>query len=98
MAKTLEQHIEEVTEEVELQKPMMITINGEQQEMTDADYEWHIQVNAQARYDEEVNGYKYARQSEYPAIEDQLDEIFHTGLDGWKETIQAVKDKYPKPE
>lgn len=98
MAKTLEEYIEEVTAEVEEQKPMTITINGEQKEMTDADYEWHIQVNAQARYDQEVNGYKYSRQAEYPAIEDQLDDIFWNGLDAWKENIQAIKDKYPKPE
>ena len=36
------------------------------------------------------------RQAEYPAITDQLDTIFHQGLDAWKAQIQAVKDKYPK--
>lgn len=36
------------------------------------------------------------RQAEYPTIADQLDTIFHEGLDAWKEQIQAVKDKYPK--
>ena len=40
--------------------------------------------------------YKYQRAKEYPAITDQLDTIFHDGLDAWKEKIQAVKDKYPK--
>jgi hypothetical protein len=40
--------------------------------------------------------YKYQRAAEYPAITDQLDTIFHEGLDAWKEQIQAVKDKYPK--
>lgn len=40
--------------------------------------------------------YKYKRAAEYPSIADQLDKIFHDGIDGWKETIQAVKDKYPK--
>lgn len=40
--------------------------------------------------------YKYQRAAEYPSIADQLDKIFHDGIDGWKETIQAVKDKYPK--
>ena len=32
----------------------------------------------------------------YPSIPDQLDDIFHNGLDGWKATIQETKDKYPK--
>lgn len=40
--------------------------------------------------------YKYQRAAEYPSIVDQLDKIFHDGIDEWKETIQAVKDKYPK--
>ena len=40
--------------------------------------------------------YKYQRAAEYPSIADQLDKIFHDGIDEWKETIQAIKDKYPK--
>jgi hypothetical protein len=40
--------------------------------------------------------YKFQRAAEYPSIVDQLDKIFHDGIDEWKETIQAVKDKYPK--
>lgn len=41
--------------------------------------------------------YKFQRAAEYPSIVEQLDKIFHDGIDEWKETIQAVKDKYPKP-
>jgi hypothetical protein len=40
--------------------------------------------------------YKLDRKKEYPSIVDQLDDIYHNGIDGWKETIKAVKDKYPK--
>jgi hypothetical protein len=40
--------------------------------------------------------YKTKRQAEYPSFADQLDTIFHDGLDAWKSQIQAVKDKYPK--
>jgi len=36
------------------------------------------------------------RRKEYPSIVDQLDDIYHNGVDGWKTTIKAVKDKYPK--
>jgi hypothetical protein len=36
------------------------------------------------------------RRKEYPSIVDQLDDIYHNGIDGWKATIKAVKDKYPK--
>ena len=43
--------------------------------------------------------YARNRKEEYPPIEDQLDYIFHNGVDKWKEDIvQPVKDKYPKPE
>ncbi len=36
------------------------------------------------------------RQAEYPSIADQLDDIYHNGVDEWKKTIKAIKDKYPK--
>ena len=36
------------------------------------------------------------RQKEYPSIIDQLDDIYHNGIDGWKATIKVTKDKYPK--
>ena len=32
--------------------------------------------------------YQRDRATEYPAIADQLDDIFHNGIDGWKATIQ----------
>ena len=42
------------------------------------------------------NEYQRDRALEYPSIADQLDDIFHHGIDGWKTTIQVTKDKYPK--
>ena len=52
----------------------------------------------QARLQAEYDAKEYARDRalEYPSIPDQLDDIFHNGLDGWKATIQTTKDKYPK--
>ena len=41
--------------------------------------------------------YADKRKEDYPDIEDQLDDIYHNGIDGWKATIKATKDKYPKP-
>ena len=40
--------------------------------------------------------YQRDRQEEYPDIVDQLDDLYHNGIDGWKSTIKAIKDKYPK--
>ena len=41
--------------------------------------------------------YKYQRVAEYPSITDQLDYIYHNGIDAWKtDMIDPVKAKYPK--
>ena len=40
--------------------------------------------------------YQRDRVEAYPSIADQLDDLYHNGIDGWKTTIKAVKDKYPK--
>lgn len=40
--------------------------------------------------------YADKRKAEYPEIGEQLDDIYHNGIDGWKSTIKAIKDKYPK--
>jgi len=47
----------------------------------------------QAQYD----ALQYQRDRIYPLIGDQLDEIYHNGIDEWKKTIKAVKDAHPKP-
>ena len=48
-------------------------------------------------WDLENDSYKSQRKAEYPSIEDQLDDIYHNGIDAWKATIKVTKDKYPKP-
>tara|TARA_Y100001949_G_C15804160_1_gene250583 strand:- start:44 stop:343 length:300 start_codon:yes stop_codon:yes gene_type:complete len=49
-----------------------------------------IQWDAEAYYRERSNA--------YPKIADQLDEIYHNGIDSWKALVKQTKDKYPKPE
>ena len=36
------------------------------------------------------------RANDYPSMADQLDDIYHNGIDAWKATIKTTKDKYPK--
>ena len=48
----------------------------------------------QSSYD--AKQYSRDRASEYPTIADQLDDIYHNGIDAWKATIKVTKDKYPK--
>ena len=55
-----------------------------------------VQKVAELEYQEEVNEYQKQRAREYPSYADQFDQIYHEGVDAWKATVQAVKDKYPK--
>jgi len=41
--------------------------------------------------------YKQQRAQAYPSMADQLDTIYHEGIDAWKAQIAAVKQEYPKP-
>ena len=54
---------------------------------------------ARVTLDAEYAALEYSRNraAEYPGIEDQLDDIYHNGIDAWKATIKTIKDKYPKP-
>jgi hypothetical protein len=36
------------------------------------------------------------RRNEYGTVIDQLDEIYHEGLDSWKARLANIKAKYPK--
>ena len=45
-----------------------------------------------------VTTYTESRRIEYPSVEDQLDKIYHSGIDAWKADIKAIKDKYPKTQ
>jgi len=56
------------------------------------------EINVKANEIKNREEYKFNRKNEYPSIKDQLDDIYHNGIDGWKATIKAVKDKYPKEE
>jgi hypothetical protein len=48
----------------------------------------------QAEYD--AKEYQRNRATEYPPIAEQLDDIYHNGIDAWKLTIKTIKEKYPK--
>ena len=54
---------------------------------------------ARAAIDAEYAALDYSRNraAEYPSVVDQLDLIYHSGIDAWKAKIKETKDKYPKP-
>ena len=62
---------------------------------TDAEIEtaW---VKMQADYNALAYARNRASTTGYPSIPDQLDEIYHNGIDSWKALIKVTKDKYPK--
>ena len=53
-----------------------------------------------AANDEAKQARKYIenRKKEYPSIEQQLDIIYHSGIESWKDEIKKIKDKHPKPD
>lgn len=50
-----------------------------------------IQAAAQA-----ARTYAEKRAAAYPSIADQLDLLYHGGMDAWKAAITAVKEEFPK--
>ena len=92
----VEDYIAQATSDIEAEKPIKKFVDGVESELTDAEYDIKINKLATVLDDEAQNGYKRKRALDYPSIPDQLDDIFHNGLDAWKATIQETKDKYPK--
>ena len=74
-------------------------VNNVVMDLTPEEEQEKINREAEAaieKADYDAKEYQRKRQAEYPRIEDQLDEIYHSGIDAWKATIKATKDKYPK--
>ena len=74
-----------------------ITGLGNVQFTPEEEAEADAQALAVAEY-RRLNEYKDKRQLAYPSYADQLDTIYHQGLDAWKAEIKKVKDQFPKPE
>jgi len=100
---TLEEFQEQARADIEAKKTsnggdgMYKTVNNVRMEFSEEDYEQAILDNAKYNYEEQEYAYIDARRIAYPSIEDQLDEIYHNGIDSWKAIIQQVKDENPKP-
>jgi len=65
-------------------------------EQTQPTQEEIVQKIAEIEYTEEVEAYREVRAKTYPVMSEQLDKIFHEGIDAWKADIQAIKDAHPK--
>ena len=59
--------------------------------------EWIDAGNTPTPYVEPEVHYVDKRRTAYGSIGDQLDKIYHEGIDAWKnDMIKPIKDKYPK--
>lgn len=74
--------------------PSVVTIRGDVAYDQNENIVEYNEATVQAYID--ANAYKGLRQAEYPSIPDQLDTLYHSGLDAWKAQIKTVKDKFPK--
>ena len=72
-------------------------INGEKVAFTAEEETARDAEEAAYATEKAANGYKDKRAETYPSVVDQLDDIYHNGIDAWKATIKTTKDKYPKP-
>jgi hypothetical protein len=102
--KTIEQFRTEATSEIESEKPKYAQINNKKREYTDEEYDQAIEDRAQAKLDEQDNGYIRDRQESYPALPEQFDLLFHDMTAGkgdktgeWYKAVKKVKDDNPKP-
>lgn len=82
-----------------------VSVNGSN--INTCEIEWHNGTTPISKADIETkmaelqteynnNKYQRDRAAEYPSIKDQLDKIYHEGIDEWKKVIKVTKDKYPK--
>jgi hypothetical protein len=72
----------------------VVTIRGDDAFDADGNPVTYDETAVQAYID--AHAYIAKRQQAYPSIADQLDLIYHQGLDAWKLAIQAVKEEFPK--
>ena len=82
--------------------PDAVTINNETGVFKDDGSRIEVEQSkidsARTTLDAEYAALEYSRNraNEYPSVVDQLDLIYHSGIDAWKAKIKETKDKYPK--
>ena len=78
--------------------PTAVTVSGTDDKLNAVDKDGNeISINMDdVNADYTSKEYKNKRAAEYPSVVDQLDDIYHNGVDAWKATIKTTKDMYPK--
>ena len=84
--------------------PEVITINGDSEawdkngDLVTIDETKVAEEVKRLQADYDAKQYQRDRAVAYPSYADQLDMLYHQGIDGWKAEIKKVKDAHPKPE
>jgi len=69
-------------------------IKGEAKQPTEVEIANKVSI---LKNDYDSKEYSRDRKLAYPEIGDQLDKIYHEGINAWKaDMIKPIKDKYPK--
>ena len=71
-------------------------VDGVNIELTEEENNQRLAEITASKAEQDARAWLDGRLSEYGNWADQLDEMFHD-FDGWKERIEAIKIKYPKP-
>ena len=74
--------------------PTVVTTRGDEAFDADGNPVAYDEAAVQAYID--ANAYKSQRAAAYPSMADQLDLLYHGGMDAWKAAITAVKEEFPK--
>ena len=74
--------------------PTVVTIRGDEAFDAAGNPVAYDETAVQAYIDS--NAYKGQRAAAYPSMVDQLDLLYHGGMDAWKAAITAVKQEFPK--
>jgi hypothetical protein len=74
--------------------PTVVTIRGDEAFDAAGNPVAYDEAAVQAYID--ANAYKGKRAAAYPSIPDQLDLLYHGGMEAWKAAITAVKQEFPK--
>lgn len=82
----------------ELPRPDYNSLVWKDEEKDAPSYEDVLSEMAVLEKQYEADEWKRNRVAEYPPIADQLDMIFHQGIDYWRQFIQEIKTRIPKPE
>lgn len=72
-------------------------LDGVKIELTPEETSETLRLQNEVAQEAAKNQWLEGRIREYPPITEQLDILYHEGIEGWHTVIKNIKEKYPKP-